>query len=94
MSSDQIAVQLAHVLRQLRPGELVLVEVLQTGVADRVGALNARMALKSRRRWRVLRLRRADRRTFSVLRDEEPLLAEAESLREDPCWKCQRISSL
>ncbi|EZA51024.1 hypothetical protein X777_10312, partial [Ooceraea biroi] len=42
MSGDQVAIQLGHVLRQLRAGEFGLVEVLQAGVADRVGALDAR----------------------------------------------------
>lgn len=58
MSGDEVEVQLTHILCQLRAGELGLVEVLEAGIANRVGALDARVAAESRRhRRREIHLR-------------------------------------
>lgn len=93
MSGNKVEVQLAHVPRQFSPGKFGLIEILKTRIADRIGALDAWMTLESRwhhcdRRFLWFRLRRAGRRSFSVL-CEESFRAETQSLRKDPCWKCQ-----
>lgn len=48
MSGDKFEVQFAHVTSQLRSGELSLVKILKAGVANRIGALDARVTLNSR----------------------------------------------
>lgn len=93
MSGNKIEIQFAHVPRQLSPGKLNLGKILKAGIADRIGALDAWMTLKSRRfhcDWSFLRFwpHRAGRRSFSML-CEESFCAETQSLRKDPCWKCQ-----
>lgn len=93
MSGNKVEVQFAHVPRQFSPGKFGLVEILKTGIADRIGTLDAWMTLESRRhhcdrRFLRFRPRRAGRRSFSML-CEESFRAETQSLRKDPCWKWQ-----
>lgn len=82
-SGDELEVQLAHVMRQLRPGELGLIEILEARVANRVRAFDARMTLKLRWHDDVLGFR-FHRRILPMLR-EKSFRTEAQSLREDAC---------